>query len=123
MTLQLNFKTLDHRSFSLSVGESVELVEDLVTIIEDKLGRDNLYKLIHAGAGVNVVSSDFTIFGKVQPFYSSTVLLTPLHAGKLLREGERLRDHAVTSRVPIIVMVTKPPPHTDPHMPEECSGM
>ena len=66
MTLQLNFKTLDHRSFSLSVGESVELVEDLVTIIEDKLGRDNLYKLIHAGTGVNVVSSDFTIFGKVQ---------------------------------------------------------
>ena len=55
MTLQLNFKTLDHRSFSLSVGESVELVEDLVTIIEDKLGRDNLYKLIHAGTGVNVI--------------------------------------------------------------------
>ena len=66
MTLQLNFKTLDHRSFSLSVGESVELVEDLVTIIEDKLGRDNLYKLIHTGTGVNVNSSDFTFFGKVQ---------------------------------------------------------
>ena len=117
MTLQLNFKTLDHRSFSLSVGESVELVEDLVTIIEDKLGRDNLYKLIHAGTGVNVNSSDFTFY------YSSTVLLTPVHAGKLLREGERLREHAVSSRVPIIVMVTKPPPHTDPHLQEECSGM
>merc|ERR1712147_273424 len=47
--MKLNFKTLDNKSFSLSVNENEDLVEDLISRIEDKFGRENLYKLIFAG--------------------------------------------------------------------------
>ena len=47
--MKLNFKTLDSKSFSLTVNENEDLVEDLISRIEDKFGRENLYKLIFAG--------------------------------------------------------------------------
>mgnify|MGYP002047896730 FL=1 len=47
--MKLNFKTLDNKSFSLTVNENEDLVEDLISRIEDKFGRENLYKLIFAG--------------------------------------------------------------------------
>ena len=47
--MKLNFKTLDNKSFSLNVNEDENLVEDLISRIEDKFGRENLYKLIFAG--------------------------------------------------------------------------
>ena len=49
MTMKLNFKTLDHKSFSLTVNETEDLVEDLISRIEDIFGRENLYKLIFSG--------------------------------------------------------------------------
>ena len=49
MTMKLNFKTLDHKSFSLTVNETEDLVEDLISRIEDMFGRENLYKLIFSG--------------------------------------------------------------------------
>lgn len=47
--MKLNFKTLDNKNFSLTVNEDEDLVEDLISRIEDKFGRENLYKLIFAG--------------------------------------------------------------------------
>merc|ERR1711971_284849 len=47
--MKLNFKTLDNKSFSLTVNENEDLVEDLISRIEDKFGREDLYKLIFAG--------------------------------------------------------------------------
>merc|ERR1711974_547656 len=46
--MQVTFKTMESGTFTLEVGES-DAVEDLVTRVEDQLGRENLYRLIYAG--------------------------------------------------------------------------
>ena len=46
--MQVTFKTMESGTFTLEVGES-DAVEDLVTQVEDHLGRENLYRLIYAG--------------------------------------------------------------------------
>ena len=47
--MELNFKTLDQRNFSLTLEPQCKTVEDLICQIEDNFGRENLYKLIFAG--------------------------------------------------------------------------
>ena len=46
--MKVTFKTMESGTFTLEVGES-DAVEDLVTQVEDLLGRENLYRLIYAG--------------------------------------------------------------------------
>eukprot|EP00092_Neocalanus_flemingeri_P103482 GFUD01132437.1.p1 GENE.GFUD01132437.1~~GFUD01132437.1.p1 ORF type:complete len:365 (+),score=113.07 GFUD01132437.1:55-1149(+) len=46
--MQLFFKTLDHKTFYMEVDMD-GTIEDLVSKIEDDMGRENLYKLIYAG--------------------------------------------------------------------------
>ena len=46
--MQVTFKTMESGTFTLEVGES-DAVEDLITQVEDHLGRENLYRLIYAG--------------------------------------------------------------------------
>jgi len=46
--MKVTFKTLDQHSFEMEVG-SEEGVEDLICKMEDKLGQENLYRLIYAG--------------------------------------------------------------------------
>ena len=48
-TMKLNFKTLDRKTFSLSIDENCEKVEELISLVEDYLGDECLYKLIYAG--------------------------------------------------------------------------
>ena len=46
--MEINFKTLDKQKFSLFTYGS-EYVEDLINKVENTIGKDNLYRLIHAG--------------------------------------------------------------------------
>ena len=47
--MKLTFKTVDsNTTFTLEVRQE-DLVEDLITQVEDHLGRENLYRLIYAG--------------------------------------------------------------------------
>lgn len=46
--MKVTFKTMESGTFTLEVRES-DAVEDLVTQVEDHLGRENLYRLIYAG--------------------------------------------------------------------------
>ena len=46
--MMVTFKLLDQRTFELEVGAE-EGVEDLICRMEDRLGGENLYRLIYAG--------------------------------------------------------------------------
>ena len=46
--MEINFKTLDKQKFSLFIYGS-EYVEDLINKVGNTIGKDNLYRLIHAG--------------------------------------------------------------------------
>ena len=64
--MKVTFKTLDQRSFELEVG-SDEGVEDLICKMEDKLGQENLYRLIYAGKMMHEgeMVSDYKMTGKL----------------------------------------------------------
>merc|ERR1711915_232060 len=72
--MKLFFKTLDQKRFSMEVDKE-ETVEDLICKLEDERGRENLYRLIHAG--------------------------------KILKEEDIISDYTITSKIPIILMVTR----------------
>jgi len=44
----VTFKTLDHKIFKLDIDPE-ETVSDLKTMLEDDMGKDNIYKLIYSG--------------------------------------------------------------------------
>merc|ERR1711936_1169163 len=64
--MKVTFKTLDQRSFDLEVG-SDEGVEDLICKMEDRLGQENLYRLICAGKMMHEgeMMSDYKMTGKL----------------------------------------------------------
>ena len=64
--MQLHFKTHDHKLFSMDVDPE-GTVEDLIRILEDNLGRDNLYKLIYAGKLLKEdnILSDYNVSNKI----------------------------------------------------------
>ena len=64
--MKVTFKTLDQHSFEMEVG-SEEGVEDLICKMEDKLGQDNLYRLIYAGKMMHEgeMVSDYKMTGKL----------------------------------------------------------
>ena len=64
--MKVTFKTLDQRSFEMEVGAE-EGVEDLICKMEDKLGQENLYRLIYAGKMMHEgeMVSDYKMTGKL----------------------------------------------------------
>merc|ERR1719219_2006173 len=46
--MKINFRTLDRRTFSLDVDDEVT-VADVKTQVEDKLGKEDLFRLIYSG--------------------------------------------------------------------------
>ena len=64
--MKVTFKTLDQHSFEMEVG-SDEGVEDLICKMEDKLGQENLYRLIYAGKMMHEgeMVSDYKMTGKL----------------------------------------------------------
>merc|ERR1711990_495992 len=64
--MKVTFKTLDQHSFEMEVG-SEEGVEDLICKMEDKLGQENLYRLIYAGKMMHEgeMVSDYKMTGKL----------------------------------------------------------
>ena len=64
--MQLFFKTLDHKTFSMEV-DMEGAVENIISKLEDDLGQDNLYKLISAGKLLkeDKLLSDYNISNKI----------------------------------------------------------
>ena len=65
--MKVTFKTVDsNTTFTLEVGQE-DLVEDLITQVEDRLGRENLYRLIYAGKVIKEedLVSDLGMNGKL----------------------------------------------------------
>ena len=84
--MQVTFKTMESGTFTLEVGES-DAVEDLVTQVEDHLGRENLYRLIYAGKVMKEeeMVSDLGMTGKLPV----VVMMTrPSQNRREVEEGE-----------------------------------
>ena len=81
--MKVTFRTVGQESFELEV-DGEEDVEEVLTRVEDRLGRENLYRLIHQG--------------------------------KVLQEGELVREHGITGRLPVVVLVTRPRQELEPGM-------
>ena len=64
--MNLLFKTLDHKSFSMDVDMD-GTVDDLIWELENHLGQENLYKVIFAGKLMKeeVKLSDYSISNKM----------------------------------------------------------
>ena len=81
--MKVTFRTAGQESFELEL-DGGEDVEEVLTRVEDRLGRENLYKLIHQG--------------------------------KFLQEGELVREHGITGRLPVVVLVTRLRQELEPGM-------
>ena len=46
--MEITFKTLDKQKFTLSI-DGHEYVEDLINKVRNRIGQENVYRLIHAG--------------------------------------------------------------------------
>jgi hypothetical protein len=64
--MKVTFKTLDHATFEEEVGAE-EGVEDLISRMEDRLGQENLYRLIYAGKMMKEgeMVSDYKMTGRL----------------------------------------------------------
>ena len=84
--MKLTCKTLDNTNFEVEIGEE-EGVEELMCLMEDKLGRENLYRLIYAGKMMHEgeMLSDYNMTGKLPV----VVMVTKLEQ---FRRGEREAD-------------------------------
>ena len=81
--MKVTFRPAGQESFELEV-DGGEDVEEVLTRVEDRLGRENLYRLIHQG--------------------------------KVLQEGELVREHGITGRLPVVVLVTRLQQELEPGM-------
>merc|ERR1712013_187177 len=95
--MKVTFKTLDQRSFDLEVGLD-EGVEDLICKMEDKLGQENLYRLIYAGKMMHEgeMVSDYKMTGKLPV----VVMVTKLEN---FRRQEREAEEEPNKRGDLIV--------------------
>ena len=90
--MKVTFKTLDQHSFEMEVG-SDEGVEDLICKMEDKLGQENLYRLIYAGKMMHEgeMVSDYKMTGKLPVVVMVTKLESFRKAEREAEEGPKAK--------------------------------
>jgi len=66
--MKLTLKFLDQQVMKLEVGDT-SLVSDLISLVEDRMGRENMYKMIHAGKLLqeDTPLADYSISGSKLP--------------------------------------------------------
>jgi len=78
--MKLSLKTLNQQMLTVDIGDGC-LVADLVTLVEDKLGKDCLYRMIHAGKLLQEDHSlsEYGVFGSKLPVIVMSTKLGPRH--------------------------------------------
>eukprot|EP00092_Neocalanus_flemingeri_P102926 GFUD01131661.1.p1 GENE.GFUD01131661.1~~GFUD01131661.1.p1 ORF type:complete len:300 (+),score=64.89 GFUD01131661.1:40-900(+) len=95
--MDIKFKTLDKQRFTMNVDPH-DQVEDLIFRLENRLGRENLYRLIYAGKllkeGTPV--SNYNISPKLPVIIMITQPLQQKVDKELIEEMERIRRNNIT---------------------------
>ena len=92
--MKVTFKLLDQRTFELEIGAD-EGVEDLICRMEDRLGGENLYRLIYAGKMMREgeMLSEYAMTGRLPV----VVMMTKLEAYR--RDEREAEDGPKAKRV------------------------